>query len=411
MSSTKTRTSQDLTIARARLHLAQKTVLREARRFNVVDCGRRWGKTKMGVDRLVDPVLRGQPTGWFAPTYKVLDDAWEQAKRLFRPIVTRKDETDHMLRLMTGGSVEMWSLENEDAGRSRKYARVVIDEAAMVPTLGETWQAAIRPTLADMRGDAYFLSTPKGYNFFRSMWLRGQDPQQTEWASWRFPTASNPYIHPSEVEAARQELPDRLFRQEWLAEFIEDAGGVFRQVRRQATLKRATPYAGVFVAGLDWAQQLDFTVMTVMDAKTHRVVDMDRFNKVDWAFQRARVKAMADRWQVKKIVAESNSIGGPNIEALQREGLPVVAFETTASSKPPLIESLALAFEQADIWILDDPVLVGELEGYERTVSAVTGRSRYSAPEGGHDDCVISLALAWHGLHAGRVSTLATPWK
>jgi hypothetical protein len=376
-------------------------VLREARRFNIVCCGRRWGKTKMGVNRLIEPVLRGQPVGWFAPTYKVLDDAWEQAKEVFRPIITRKDETDHMLRMMTGGSVEMWSLENEDAGRSRKYARVIVDEAAMVAGLGETWEAAIRPTLADMRGDAYFLSTPKGYNFFRSMWLRGQDPLAFEWKSWQFPTASNPHIHAGEIEAARQELPDRLFRQEWLAEFIEDAGGVFRHVRRQATLKRVEPYDGVFVIGLDWAKQYDFTVLVVMDAQTRRVVDMDRFNKVDWVFQRERVKMMAAKWQAHQIVAESNSIGGPNIEALQREGLPVIAFETTASSKPPLIESLALAFEQGEIEILDDPVLVGELEAYERTVNAMTGRSRYSAPEGAHDDCVMSLALAWQGVAAG----------
>jgi hypothetical protein len=148
-------------------------------------------------------------------------------------------------------------------------------------------------------------------------------------------------------------------------------------------------------------KRYDFTVLVVMDAQTRRVVDMDRFNKVDWVFQRERVKMMAAKWQAHQIVAESNSIGGPNIEALQREGLPVIAFETTASSKPPLIESLALAFEQGEIEILDDPVLVGELEAYERTVNAMTGRSRYSAPEGAHDDCVMSLALAWQGVAAG----------
>jgi len=83
------------------------------------------------------------------------------------------------------------------------------------------------------------------------------------------------------------------------------------------------------------------------------------------------------------------------LEMLQRLGLPVRGFETTASSKPPLIESLALAFEREECRWQADPVWTGELEAYERKVSATTGRSQYSAPEGGHDDTVMARALAW----------------
>ena len=384
------------------LHRAQMTVEREATRFNVVDCGRRWGKTKYGVRKACETMLTGGRVGWFAPTYKVLDDAWSEIKDRLGGVTTRKDETDHLLEVMTGGVFEAWSLDKtEDAGRSRHYHRVIIDEAAMVPNLADVWQKAIRPTLADYRGDAFFFSTPRGRNFFWEIWQRGQDPARGDWASWQFPTASNPYIHPDEIEAARLDLPERSFSQEWLAEFLADPGGVFRGVRACATEQRREPMRGLFVAGLDWGQSNDFTVMVVLDAERRRVVDMDRFNRLDWAFQRGRVKALADKWGVSLIVAESNSIGGPNIEALQRDGLPVIGFETTATSKPPLIESLALAFERREIAVLDDPVLVGELEAYERDVSPVTGRSRYSAPEGMHDDTVIALALAWHGATSG----------
>ena len=377
-------------------------VERDARRFNVVDCGRRWGKTKYGVRKACETMLQGGRVGWFAPTYKVLNDAWSEIKERLNSVTVRKDETDYVLEIMTGGSFEAWSLDKtEDAGRSRHYHRAIIDEAAMVPNLAAVWQKGIRPTLADWRGDAFFFSTPRGRNFFWDVWQRGQDPLHSDWASWQFPTASNPYIHPDEIEAARQELPERAFAQEWLAEFLADPGGVFRGVRACATTERCAPYQGLFVAGLDWAQAHDFTVMVVMDAATRRVVDMDRFNRIDWHVQRGRVKALSDRWGLSLIVAESNSIGSPNVEALQREGLPVMAFETTATSKPPLIESLALAFERQEIAILNDPVMVGELEAYEREVSPATGRSRYSAPEGMHDDTVIALALAWHGLTSG----------
>lgn len=394
------------------LHRAQTTVEREAARFNVVDCGRRWGKTKYGVRKACETMLTGGRVGWFAPTYKVLDDAWGEIKDRLGDVTTRKDETDHILEVMTGGIFEAWSLDKtEDAGRSRHYHRVVIDEAAMVPNLAGVWQKAIRPTLADYRGDAFFFSTPRGRNFFWEIWQRGQDSARADWASWQFPTASNPYIHPDEIEAARQELPERLFKQEWLAEFLDDPGGVFRGLRACATEPRREPYAGRFVMGVDWGQVNDFTVLVVMDSETRRVVDLDRFNQIGWSMQRGRLRAMAERWGVTAIIAESNSMGGPNVEALQDEGLPVTAFETTGVSKPPLIESLALAFERQEIRILDDPVLVGELEAYERDVSPVTGRSRYSAPEGMHDDCVMALALAWWGITNGRVGYGPSLWN
>jgi hypothetical protein len=159
--------------------------------------------------------------------------------------------------------------------------------------------------------------------------------------------------------------------------------------------------------GVDWAQMHDFTVLTVLDRATRRMVDWQRFNQLDWALQRGHLTSMVRTWKVKRIIAERNSIGSPNIEALHREGLPVMAFDTTATSKPPLIESLVLAFERSEIGILANEVLIGELEAYERTVSEQTGRSRYSAPEGQHDDCVMSLALAWHGVMHGGVQAFS----
>jgi hypothetical protein len=108
-------------------------VLAEKRRFNVLDCGRRWGKTVLGIDLAAEVALSGYPVGWFAPTYKLLSEAWRDLLKVLRPYVIRANATDHRVELVTGGVVEMWSLDSEDGGRSRKYARVIIDEAAMVP--------------------------------------------------------------------------------------------------------------------------------------------------------------------------------------------------------------------------------------------------------------------------------------
>lgn len=152
--------------------------------------------------------------------------------------------------------------------------------------------------------------------------------------------------------------------------------------------------------GVDWGRAEDFTVISVLDADTRQQVDMQRFNQVSWELQRGRLVTLYQRWQPKTILAESNSIGEPNIEALQAEGLPVQGFQTTAHSKGPLIDALALAIERQDIALLSDPVQLAELQAYtmERLPS---GMFRYSAPAGGHDDTVIALALAWHALNVG----------
>jgi hypothetical protein len=132
------------------------------------------------------------------------------------------------------------------------------------------------------------------------------------------------------------------------------------------------------------------------------VVDYDRFNQIDWTLQRNRLQNMAQKWDTVQVVAEANSIGEPNIEELRKTGLDITAFTTTAASKQQIINQLALAFEQADITIPNDPVLIGELQAYtiERLPS---GNYRYTAPAGLHDDCVMALALAWHGVMNGRV--------
>lgn len=357
----------------------------------------------MAHELMLRPALDGYPVGYFAPTYKLLGETWRALARIARPISKGMNASDHRIELLTGGVIEMWTLEDPNAGRSRKYKRAIIDEAGLCADLGERWTAAILPTLADYEGDAWLLGTPKGRNFFWQAWRWGQDPLRPEWASWQMPTTVNPKIAATEIAMLRESMPEMTYQQEIEAAFLETSGGVFRKVRDAATAPVVEPYPGDFVMGVDWAQMHDFTVLTVLDRSTRRMVDWQRFNQVDWALQRGHLTSMARKWKVSTIVAERNSIGSPNIEALQRDNLPVVAFDTTASSKPPLIESLVLAFERSEIGILANEVLIGELEAYERIVSEQTGRSRYSAPEGQHDDCVMSLALSWWGVMHGGV--------
>lgn len=219
----------DLRITLWPRHAGQAQLAAEHRRFNVACMGRRWGKTKFGIDLLLSPgmVLEGAPVGWFAPQYKLLEEVYREARRILAPITVRADGQQHRLELITGGAIDFWTLDNPDAGRGRKYARVIIDEAAMSRNLEEAWTQAIRPTLADLSGDAWFFSTPKGGNFFKILYDRAAD--DPDWMRWQMPTASNPFIKPSEIEAMRADLPELVYRQEVLAEFVYLEGVLMRR--------------------------------------------------------------------------------------------------------------------------------------------------------------------------------------
>ena len=353
----------------------------------------------LGVNRITRPALDGYPAAWFAPTYKMLSEVWRELRLVLQPVVARSLVSENRLELVTGGVIDMWSLDNPNIARGRKYKRIVCDEWAMVGGAEEAWHNVIRPTLADYQGDAWFLSTPKGRNLFWQMYQWGQDTTMPDWYSLQVPTSANPYILPSEIEAMRLELPEDVYRQEVLAEFIERAGAVFRNIGACLGAPLGTgpdDHPGHhIVIGCDWAKQADFTAFSMVCRDCHVEVARDRFNQIDYHVQRQRLQVLSERWGATMILAESNSIGEPVIEELQRSGLPVRGFQTTATSKPPLIESLALAFERAEVQWQADPAWTGELEAYERRVSPTTGRSQYSAPEGMHDDTVIARALAW----------------
>lgn len=383
----------------------------ESRRYNVGNCGRRFGKSEFGVDVLIDPALDGHPVAWFAPTYKLLTEAWRDTKRVLGPIIVAKDEGEHRLEIATGGVIEMWTLSDENAGRSRKYRRVVIDEAAMAPNLMAVWNAAISPTLMDLGGDAWIFSTPKGRNGFWQMYQWGQDPLEPDWASWTFTSYDNPFIDPAEIDVLKRRLPERVFQQEILAQFLDDAGGVFRRVIEAATLAdNAQPIDGhQYVMGVDWGKSADFTAIAVWDVTEQQLVTLDRFNQIDYRVQRQRLGALADRWRPDVIECETNAMGEPIIEQLRQDGLPVRGFTTTNATKGAIIEALALAFERASIQIVADPVLVGELQAFEMT-RLPSGAIRYSAPEGMHDDTVMAAAIGYHAASAGALTGDLFAW-
>lgn len=399
---------KEVVIRLPRLHEAQIQIKNDKTRFRVVCCGRRFGKTVTNIDEIVENALEGKRVGYFTPTWKMGREVWDVVKEVLADVIDYKNEQDRRFTTKTGGLVEFWSLERSPTVRGSSYDLIIIDEAAYVPNGGQIWNAALRPLLTDTRGRALFTTTPFGRNWFWELHLLGLDPDNPDWSFHQYPTSANPFIHPDEIEAARSSVPSLMFQQEYLAEFIDDAGQVFRGVEEVCT---ADPLFypiddHIHVMGLDWGKSNDFTVVVVMDATTKTCVWMERFNKISWEFQRSKVISLCNKYKPEVILAEENSIGGPNIEALQSLGLPVRPFKTTYVSKAPLIESLVLAIEQKELTLLNDTQMKNELKAYEMQPLS-NGGWQYGAPPGTHDDIVIATALAWKAMNApSRVITI-----
>lgn len=391
-------------------HQGQRAVRSQAKRHNWLAAGRRWRKTTLCMAIAVEGAARFGEYLWGAPTYDQVRVSWDETKRAGgRSIAFSQMRME--ATLPNGGKIVYRSLDNPDNARGHTGDGVVIDEAGFVKEAA--WYGVLRPVLIDTGGWSWVIGTPNGRNWFWREFeaARGREDSM----AWQAPTLGveitpnglirkphpleNPNIAFEEIEKLWRTMPERTFRQEILAEFIEDTGGVFRRVLAAATLEpQEQPTPGhQYVMGVDWGKSNDWTVITVWDATTNDLVALDRFNQIDYAFQMERLRVLVDRWRPDCIRPEVNSMGEPLVEQLQREGLPVTPFVTTNASKAAAVEALALAFERGDIHIINDATLIAELQAFEMS-RTITGMTRYAAPEGMHDDCVMSAVMGYSAI-------------
>ena len=371
-------------------HPGQIAILRHPARFKVVACGRRFGKTETGKILLVERALAGRIGWWISPTYRMADDVWRSLKASLAGVAIDKSESMRRLELPGGGVIRVRSGHDPDALRGSGLDLAVLDEAAYLHP--DVWRAAIRPALADRRGEALFLSTPRGRNWFWSLWMHGQTAAHEQWKSWRFPTTANPLIDPAEVQAARDQLPERIFREEYLAEFLDDAGGVFRRVDEAATARPDDgPAPGErYVFGVDWARDADFTCIAVLAVGARRLVALDRFNEIGGACGRAA--ALARHWSPGDL-GRGQQHRGPNIRRCSTgpAGHPLTRRPAAGAAD----RGAGLALERGEL--ASCPIRPRRRAARLSPGTPALGTLPLRRAPGEHDDCVIALALAWYG--------------
>lgn len=216
----------EITIPLRSLHPAQQQILTEAKRFNVIKNGRRWGKTELAKELAIShipgkPLIEGGLVGYWTPTYKDLNEVWGDMKHILVDAITDKNEQLKQITAVGGGRIDFWSMEEPDSGRGFKYHRAIIDEAEKAKKFQEAWTQTIRPTLADYEGDAWILSTPKGKSTFFTELAEQYPAKHDNWMSWQMSTYTNPHIPEKEIELMKAQMDSFEFRQEILAESLE----------------------------------------------------------------------------------------------------------------------------------------------------------------------------------------------
>jgi hypothetical protein len=379
------------------LHVGQREVRKSPARFKVLACGRRWGKTRLGAALCFATAIKGGAAWWVAPSYKVAAVGWRQLKGLAKQVPgTVLREVERKAEFPTGGWYQVRSADDPDSLRGEGLDRVVMDECAFITEAA--WTEAIRPSLSDRQGSALFISTPKGQNWFWRLWERGRE-ERDGFASWRFPSVTNPYLKAEEVEAARKELPERTYQQEYLAEFLEDGGGVFRGVNAAVDKGRTAPEppqpGRTYFVGVDLARIEDFTVVCVMDS-TGKQVYFERFNQINWERQVAAIARASARYGKAIAILDSTGQGDPVWEMVRKAGVPCRPYTFTHASKEAAIDNLAMGIEGGKVRLMDVPTQTTELQAYQYELTAARN-VKMNAPAGMHDDCVIALALAAWG--------------
>ena len=370
-------------------------------RFKIIAAGRRAGKTtfvaqdpKVGIVHYLH--LPNKKVWIVAPTYDLTENVWNAVvylcRRQLSPLIKKIFNTRGKQKIVThlGTVVEAKSADNPRNLVGTGLDFLVCDESARIDPLA--WEESLRPALMDKKGKAIFIGTPKRRNWFYKLYLKGQDPNEREYKSWRFTSYDNDLLDPKEIDKLAKDMPQMEYEQEILADFLESSGQVFRKIDRCIEGELEPPKSGHFYyMGVDLARKHDFSVLIVMDSENNHLVAFDRFKEIDWELQISRIEALARRYNAH-IIMDASTMGDPIYQKLRDLGLSVepVNFIT---QKNNLIRKLSMMIDRRQISFPNIPALISELEIFGFYESA-SKNIIYSAPPGEHDDCVIALALA-----------------
>jgi hypothetical protein len=331
----------------------------------------------------------GCKCAWVSPVYKQSKKVFEEMVQAFADYGIMQTNATELTIKIGKSSLQFFSAERYDNIRGFTFDYLVCDEFAFMDE--EAWTEVLRATVIVKGKKVLLISTPKGKNHFYTLYnLNGVNAQ---YKSFTMTSYDNPLINPQEINDARATLPDHVFRQEYLAEFIDGGSGIFTPVYSNVT-------GGIrYFAGVDLGRADDYSVLSIFNEKGNQVY-IERWRHDTWHNITSKIAKKIDEYNAITHV-EVNSIGDAILEQIRgKVAKPrnIHPFMTTAKSKNDAIESLAVGTQQSEATFLPVDWLQKEFDVFTFEYNAKSRTVKYGAPYGFHDDGIMATAIAWYSL-------------
>jgi hypothetical protein len=371
----------------AKIHEA---INKGTQKYYVLNIGRQFGKTMLAMNQLFYWMFneKGCKCAWVSPIYK-------QSKKVFDDMVNAFADSDLIhknaseLTITIGRStLQFFSAERYDNIRGFTFDYLVCDEFAFMDEAA--WTEVLRATVLVKGKKVLLISTPKGKNHFYQVYnLQTENPQ---YRSFTMTSYHNPLINPTEIDDARSTLPDHVFRQEYLAEFLDGGASVFGELN----INEAPENLYRHYAGLDVGRADDYTVLAIYNEKG-QMVFIERWRQMEWTNIVQQAVKHLNRFKPQLLV-EVNGVGDPIFDLVRKAYKfgRVEPFVTTSKSKQEIIEDLIIANSDGKVSFLNEDWLINELKMLTWEYNPKSRSVRYAAPAGFHDDGVMGSAIGYH---------------
>lgn len=377
------------------LHINQRKIAKDPTRFKIIAAGRRFGKTKLCSLIGLKAAYEGKKVWWVGPTYQVARLGWREITVLASQLpgeVIIKEGALVIEFPASGGFIAFKSADSPDNLRGEGLDLLIMDEADFIKA--EVWEQILRPSLADRKGGAIFISTPRYEGgWFHKMYLKGMSGKDKDFKSYHFTSYDNPYIDPKEIDQSKDEIPSIVFRQEFLAEFVGAEGARVRQEWiKYETLPAESVYRNWKIAlGVDLAisekSSADYTAVAVIGRDEEGIVHIldIRRDRLTFAKQVEMIKTMVTKWQPNIIGVEDVGYQRVMVQTISAETN--LAVKGIRSTKDKITNFLALETRYEHGQVI-----------HSKELPAYFEQELLSFPHGTHDDTVDACRIAFEVL-------------
>lgn len=365
------------------------SIINESYKYYILNIGRQFGKTMLGINQMLYWAInhKGCNIAWVTPIYKQSKKVFDEMEKVTKSSGLFEYNRSDLTISGFNSQIQFFSGERPDNIRGNTFDYLIVDEMAF--TRPELWSEVLSATVLVKGKKVIFISTPKGKNHFYQLSL--QPNYDNRYKYFHYSSYDNPMIDAEDLEERKRSLPKHIFEQEYLAKFIDNASGLFKNVD-SCVIKPAERTQKLF-GGLDIGRADDYTVLTILN-KNYQMVYVQRWRQQEWSKIIDEVATKIREYNAE-IFVEVNNQGDVFYEMLQNKVYNnVQPYVTSTATKPIMIEDLAVHFENKDIGILNESWLIDELNAFTYIYNEKTRRVQYGAPQGVHDDGVMSLALA-----------------